>query len=66
MSHEQTAAQRAFLETKAANRAVLRAEYLKEASNPFRHGEGGTLVRAKRGHDCYCYADWGYFVMDTN
>lgn len=41
---EQTAEERRLLLERAKRRSVLRAEFLKQTSNPFRHGEGGTLV----------------------
>lgn len=43
-SFEQNAAERAILLEKAKRRAELRAEFLKQTSNPFKHGEGGHLV----------------------
>lgn len=43
-SFEQTADERRILIEKAQRRAVLRAEFIKQTTNPFRHGEGGTLV----------------------
>ncbi|XP_037029735.1 uncharacterized protein LOC119069717 [Bradysia coprophila] len=42
-SFEQTAEERALLLEKAKRRAALRSEFLKQTSNPFRHGEGGHL-----------------------
>lgn len=41
---EQSAEERRILLEKAKRRAVLRAEFLKQTSNPFNHGEGGSLV----------------------
>lgn len=41
---EQTAEERRILLEKAQRRAALRAEFLKQTSNPFKHGEGGALV----------------------
>lgn len=41
---EQSADERRILLEKAKRRAELRAEFLKQTSNPFKHGEGGTLV----------------------
>lgn len=41
---EQSAEERRLLLERAKRRAELRAEFLKQTSNPFRHGEGGTVV----------------------
>lgn len=43
-SFEQSPEQRRILIEKAQRRAVLRAEFLKQTSNPFVHGEGGAVV----------------------
>lgn len=42
--YEQSAEVRQILTEKAKRRAVLRAEYIKQASNPYKHGEGGVVV----------------------
>lgn len=41
---EQSAEERRILLEKAKRRAELRAIFLKETSNPFKHGDGGFLV----------------------
>jgi hypothetical protein len=47
------------VEAYAKRRAVLREEYIKQISNPHRHGtgEGGTLVR----ENCCSHISWGNF-----
>lgn len=42
--YEQTADERRILIEKAKRRAELRAEYIKIATNPHKHGEGGVVV----------------------
>ncbi|KAJ6639923.1 hypothetical protein Bhyg_12670 [Pseudolycoriella hygida] len=42
-SYEQSAEERRLLLERAQRRAVLRAEFLKQTTNPFVHGEGGNL-----------------------
>lgn len=41
-------AQRQLIEARAQRRAVLREEFMKQSTNPFKHasGEGGTVVSA--------------------
>lgn len=41
---EQSPEERRILIEKAKRRAVLRADYLKQVTNPHKHGEGGCVV----------------------
>lgn len=43
-AYEQTAEERRLILDRTKRRAELRAEFLKQTSNPFKHGEGGAVV----------------------
>lgn len=42
--YEQSPEERSILIEKAKRRAELRADYLKQLSNPHKHGDGGCVV----------------------